>query len=182
MLRFTPRSTAAALALSAVLSCHAHAQKAPPPGDACKLLTNVEVRQVFPGARDGVHETGAERYGVASCSWKLHEGHLGLNLIDDGDDLATEVRALVEAFVGPLRPDVARHVRLIKVAALGDAALGFAEPRNDAKGIPSPIALLMVQRGGKQITLFSNRTLTEAERDAAIRSLQDLARAAVRRI
>lgn len=182
MTHFTSRSMPATLALFMVLSGPANAQKAPLPGDACNLLTNTEVRQVFPGARDGVHETGTERYGVASCSWKLNEGHLGLNLIDDGDDLATEVRALVEAFVGPLRPDAARHVRLIKVAALGDGALGFAEPRNDAKGIPSAIALLMVQRGGKQITLFSNRTLAEAERDAAMKSLQDLARAAVRRM
>lgn len=171
-----------AVALALGLALPAGAQKAAPPGDACKLLTDAEVRKVFPQAESGKRRTAVEQYGIAGCTWKHAGGMLGVNYWDKTDAIDVEIRSVVDGFVDPLKPGSEKNVRMIKVTGLGDAAMGFAEPRSEARGVHAPIALLMVQRGGRQITLFSNQLAGESDRDAAMKALQELGRAAAGRI
>lgn len=175
-------ATKCAMALALAVALPAGAQKAAIPGDACKLLTDAEVRKVFAQAETGKRRMAVEEYGIAGCTWKHAGGMLGINYWDKTDSIDVEVSSIVVGFVDPLKPGSEKNVRMIKVAGLGDAAMGFAEPRNEAKGIYAPIALLMVQRGGRQITLFSNQLAGEGDRDAAMKVLQELARAAAGRI
>ena len=172
-------TTLAALVIATSLP--ASAQKAPLPGDACKLLTDAEVRRVFTDAKAGARETSLEKYGIASCVWMDAGGRLVVNLVDEFAQIDVEARQLAEGMVDPLKPESVRNVRMIRFAGVGDAAIGFVEAKSDAKGILAPIAVLVVQRGPRQLTLYTHQ-LALRERASAQAALANLGRAAAERM
>ncbi len=171
-------TTLAAIVIATSLPVSA---KAPLPGDACKLLSDADVRRVFADATVGTRDTSLEQYGIASCVWREARGRIVVHLVDEFAQIDVEARQLAEGMVDPLKPESLRNVRMIRFAGVGDAAIGFIEAKSDARGILAPIAVLVVQRGPRQITLFTHQ-LAERERASAQAALAGLGRAAAGRM
>lgn len=149
--------------------------------DACKVLSDAEVRRVFPDAKSGTRDASLEKYGITSCQW-AGRGRFSLTLAaGDIGTIDEEIDTIAQGFVDPLKPGSIRNLRIIKFAGIGDAAMGFIETTDASKGILTTAAVVVVQRGKKQVTMFSSE-LANRDRATAQESLADLARAASKRM
>jgi len=83
--------------------------------------------------------------------------------------------------VDPLKPQAAKSLRYETIAGIGDAARAVVERRDDARGILSDVACLFTTRGDKALSLCSG-DLPKLERAHALKTLQDLGRAAAARM
>ena len=81
----------------------------------------------------------------------------------------------------PLTPDAAKHVRYETMTDVADQARAIVEPKDDTKGILTDSAILLAQRKGLQLTLMSTE-LAKRDRAAALNALEELGRAAGKRL
>ena len=150
--------------------------------DACRLLSDADVRAVFPGAGPGVPETTREQYGIRACVWETRAGRFALQRwtakpgsVDD------EIRGMALGVLDPRKPAAAASVRYETLSGIGDQAMAMVEAQNATTGILADAALLMTLRGDQLIELQSSE-LGRGDRAAALKSLSTLARAAVARL
>lgn len=170
------------LSLIAAFVCiTAQAQPKEPPGDACKLLTDAEVRRVFPDAKAAKRDTKLDQYGIGSCIWEHPGGRFAIQLTKKSGKIDDEIRGAASGNVDPLNRKARDAIRYVTVSDAGDAARAMVEPTDEKRGVIQGVAMLIAQRGDKQITLYSDQ-LPQRERDAALKALEELGRAAAKRI
>ena len=91
-----PSNTSTAAAGAAPLASAAAA-----PIDAnspCRLLTDSEVRAVFPDAKSGVPERTREEYGIRACVWDTPAGQFAVQVwASKGGSVDNEIRGLAGA-------------------------------------------------------------------------------------
>lgn len=179
MIRFRLRRlTAGAISMAALAgAASAHA------ADPCKLLTDAEVRSVFPGARSGQPERTREKYGIQACQWTHPAGSFALQLwaAKKAGVHEDEIRGLALGFVDPLSNAAKKSVRYEKIAGVGDGATAVVETESKQRGILGDVAMLVTQRGTQLVELQSS-DLARGDRAAALRGLTQLAIAAVARL
>ena len=153
-----------------------------PKGDPCKLLTDAEVRKVFPKASTAKPERTREKYGIAACLWEHPAGRFAVQLMHaDPKSTVEEARGLAIGFVDPLKPGAARNLRFEKIADVGEEAVAVVEQQDEKKGILADAAYLITQRGDRQIMILA-MDLARADRAVALRTLADFGRAAAGRL
>ena len=154
----------------------------PATDDACRLLSDADVRAVFPGAGHGVRETTREKYGIRACVWETKGGRFALQRwTAKPSTVGDEIRGMALGVLDPLKPAARSSVRYETIAGIGDQAMAMVESQSDARGILADAAMLMTQRGDQLIELQSSE-LGRGDRGAALQSLTTLARAAVARL
>lgn len=168
------------LAVCITAAAQAQSDK-PPPGDPCKLLTDAELSSVFQDIKPAKRDTSTDKYGIASCEWKHGGGRFVAQLMKGEDTIESELRTRAMGIIDPLKSSRSNPVRYVTVKGVGDAALAFVEPRDEKRGVLNGLAVLIAQRGDKQVVLFSG-DLPLRERNAALKVLEDLGRAAVKRL
>jgi len=150
-----------------------------PTDHPCKLLTDTEVRRVFPGAQGG---TIRKESGVPTCSWKSSGGTFVIVLSSkELQPIEKEMKGWSLAFLDPLMPGAARAVRYETLSDVGDRAMAVVERADVPRGILTDLAALITQRQNRQALLFSTELATR-ERAAALRALADLGRAVAKRL
>ena len=152
-----------------------------PAGDPCKLLTDAEVGQVFPGAKIGKRERN-EDLGFVACTWNSPGGYLRVQIFNREPNISIEeeIELYTVGFVGSFNPEALRAVRLETVKNVGDHALAAVE-RADAPRIIQDAAVIVVQRGQRTIYISSTQ-LAKRERIPALKALEELGRAAANRL
>lgn len=175
----------AAMALFLTLSIQAGAamaQGGAAKPNPCKLLTDAEVRAVFPDAKAARLDLGKEKYGIFTCVWDHAGGRFfAQQRTGDLESFAVEGRGLIDGFIDPLKPGAAKVVRFENVKGVGDRAMAVVERRDPARGILNDIAQLVTQRANRQVILFSSQ-LPQRDRAAALKALEELGRAAAQRL
>lgn len=148
----------------------------------CALLTDAEVRAVFPGAKAGSPERSREQYGIHACVWDTPSGSFALQQwAAKGGTVDNEIRGLAAGFVSPVNPNAAKAVRYETVPNLGEQAMVLVEKQDDTRGILTDAAVLVTLRGGQFLELQSQE-LARGDRAAAVQSLGTLGRSAVARL
>lgn len=149
--------------------------------DPCTLLTTAEVQHAFPGATAGRLDRDLEKYGLVRCEWKYSGGSLIIITGADTDPVKEEAQSMALTFLDPLRSDAPGHVRYEKLPGVGDEAIAAVERADKAKGFMQDGAILVVQRGTRQISMLSS-DLARRERADALRVLSDLGKAIAKRL
>lgn len=147
----------------------------------CGLLTNEEVRRIFPDARNGTLDRRNEKHGILNCEW-AHKG--GRFMIVAGEEYQTpaeEARGWVDSFVDPMNGSASSRVRFETISGVGDAAVAVVERADKAKGFMQNGAYIVVRRAQRQVMLASPDLATR-ERAAALAALTELGRAAAGRL
>ena len=174
----TPPDRPAAAATTSL----ATATSPPATDDACRLLSDADIRAVFPGAGKGVRETTREKYGIRACVWETKGGRFALQRwTAKPGTVGDEIRGMALGVLDPLKPAARTSFRYETMAGIGDQAMAMVEAQNESRGILADAALLMTQRGEQLIELQSSE-LGRGDRAAALQSLATLARAAVARL
>ena len=153
-----------------------------PATDPCGLLTDAEVRKVFPDAERGRLDRRLEAHGIVSCLWD-HPGGQFIAQFFKGEPAAVEdeIRSRASGFVDPVKPGARANVRYETLAGVGDRAVAAIERADNQTGILSDFALLVVRRGNRQVA-FQSTQLAARERAAALEALEGLGRAAAKRM
>jgi len=139
------------------------------------------VQQAFPGATAGRLDRELEKYGLLRCEWKHSGGRLILITGADTDPVKVEAQSMADTFLDPLRSDAGRHVRYEKLSGVGDEAIAIVEREDKVKGFMQSAAILVVQRGTRQVSMLSSE-LAHRERADALRVLSDLGKAIAKRL
>lgn len=163
-------------------SAEATASEAPSASDPCSLLTTAEVRSVLPDANAGKREHRTDEYGIASCLWDTPKGRLALQVSAAEEGPPNEIVGLV--VMGNLDPGNRKAneaIRYETLEGIGDQAVAVVESRNEERGILGDITAAGVRRGSHDMVLMSS-PLGGGDRDAALKSLTELARAAAARM
>jgi len=172
----------ALLALAAASSAVAQKPAAPALGNPCQLLTDAEVRAVFSGAKAGRVDHRREEYGVTDCIWDFPGGSFGLQLsAAPSQSFDEEVKGNTTGFLDPMKGGAERAIRFETVKGVGDRATAIVEATDRNRGILTNIAMLIAQRGKRQIVLGSP-DLVKRDRAAALKALEDLGKAAASRL
>ncbi|HUQ11998.1 MAG TPA: hypothetical protein VM146_16905 [Steroidobacteraceae bacterium] len=153
----------------------------PNPDDPCSLLTDGEVRAVFPGAQSGKRDHRQDEYGMATCIWELRTNQFGVQIFDSTTSADGEARGRMLGFLDPLKPALREQLAYDTVAGLGDEATAVAVKGDEQRGIFNDANLLVVRRGKKMLVLSTLR-LVDDSTDASKRALQALAKASVARL
>lgn len=153
-----------------------------PAGHPCGLLTDAEVRRVFPNAARGKPDPRLEKHGIDTCVWD-HPGGLFSAQIEKTEPAApeSEIRSRASGSVDPVNRAARGNVRYETLAGVGDRAIAVVERADAQRGILSDMALLVVRRGGRQVVFMSTQ-LAERDRAAALAALTELGRAAAGRL
>lgn len=176
-----PAAKPAAPAVTSITAA-APAVAAPAGDDPCRLLSDAEVRGIFPGAKTGVRETTREQYGIRACVWATQSGNFALQRwTAKAGSVDNEIRGLALGFVDPVNPAARAAVRYDNVPGVGDQAMALVETRDDKRGILADAAILITQRGDQLIELQS-QDLARGDRAAAVQALTTLGRAAAARL
>jgi hypothetical protein len=166
-------------ALSLLLALAAPADAADSAADdPCRLLTQVEMAAVMPGAKAGQPERSREKYGISACVWEWNGGSFALQKLPGKHGAASEIRGLVSGYTDPL----AHHsVRYEAMPGVGDAAQAVVEPVDAARGVIPDMAMLVTHRGGHVLALQC-AALARGDRTAALKTLATLGRTAATRL
>lgn len=152
------------------------------PDSPCRLLTDAEVRAVFPNAGPGERERTREQYGIAACVWSGDFGRFVAQTWEaKGNTAEQEARGLSNGFVDPLNPAAGNSVRYESVAGVGEQASAIVESQDTQRGILTDIAMLVARKDGQMLVLMSD-DLTHRDRSEALAKLQSLARSAAARL
>ena len=84
--------------------------------DACKLLTDAEVRSVFPDAKSG--ERTREECGIAGCAWRNAKGDVVLGIdqyTSESNSVEKDARGFVHGVIDPLKPSAISAVRVKQI-------------------------------------------------------------------
>lgn len=148
----------------------------------CRLLTDAEVRAVFPDAKTGKRNRSREEYGISACQWSGAHGDFVAEVWKaKGSSADNEIRGLMGGFVDPRMAAAEKNVRYESVSGVGDQACAVVEIEDEQRGVLSNVALLVARRGD-QILALSSPELPHRERGAALRALRELGRVAARRL
>ncbi len=150
--------------------------------DPCKVLTDADVRKVFPDAKSGQRERRNEQYGMVACLWDYSGGRFYVQLsVEQPGTVKNEIRGISLGFVDPLKSGAAANVRYETIKGVGDEAMAIVEPADAKRGILTDSAYLITQRGDQQAMLFSS-TLANRDRAEALKKLEELGKAAAGRL
>ena len=150
-----------------------------PAADPCALLTDAEVRKVFPDAKAGERDRSTDEFGIASCVWKHPGGRFALQVqTSEPGTVKNEIEGLAG---GATDMGADRNLRYETLSDVGDQAMAVVERADEARGILQDIAVLIAQRGDLQVNLMSS-DLASRERAEALQTLAKLGRAAVQRL
>ena len=150
--------------------------------DPCKLLTDAEVRKVFPDAKPGQRERTREQYGIVACLWEHPGGRFAVQVTHEKPGTVdNEIRGMAMGSVDPLNPAARKAVRYETIKGVGDQAMAIVEPADKKRDILDSVAYLITQRGDQQIMLMSN-ALASRDRAAALKALEELGKTAVNRL
>ncbi|MFN0303971.1 MAG: hypothetical protein ACKVQU_26865 [Burkholderiales bacterium] len=153
-----------------------------PKGDPCKVLTDADVRKVFPDAKSGQRERRNEQYGMTACFWDYPGGRFAVQVsVEQPGTVKNEIRGMSLGFVDPLKAGAAANVRYETIKGVGDDAMAIVEPADAKRGILTDSAYLITQRGDQQAMLFSS-TLARRDRAEALKKLEELGKAAAGRL
>lgn len=154
-----------------------------PAGHPCQLLTDSEVRDVFPGAAAGARDGTLDKYGIATCRWDLPTDRFVVQMLKTGSgSVADELRSRASGSVDPMTQGAMERVRFETVAGVGDEAMAIVEKADASSGILSDMAVLVMQRGEHRAVLFTGTSLAGGGRAAALKSLEALGRSAAKRL
>jgi hypothetical protein len=168
------------VAARAPASEQAAAAASGPATDPCGVLTTAEVRRMFPDAGVGKLDRSMEKYGMTTCIWDHPGGRFSAQFFSgEQATVDDEVRSRASAFLDPT--STAKNVRYETLDGIGDRAVAAIERSDQARGILSDFALLVVQRGERQVAFMSTQLATR-DRGAALDALAELGRAAARRL
>lgn len=158
-----------------------------PAGDPCQLLTDAEVRQLFPDAQSG-RRWDLESAGILNCQWKSPKGgspYLQLALSDSEPDesIADELKGWAAAFAtdGFKWEEALRWVRYETLNNVGDQAMAVVVAPADPQHFLQAGAMLVARRGKRSIRLEAPK-LAERGRVPALKALEELGRAAAKRL
>jgi hypothetical protein len=148
----------------------------------CRLLTDAEVRAVFPGAGAGTPEHSREQYGIGACVWSGDFGRFVLQTWKaKGRSAEDEARGLVIGFVDPLSRDSDANVRYEPVSGLDGQAWAVLETQDPSRGILSDIAMLSTVKNDQALVMLSD-DLARRDRSDALSKLRSLAQSASSRL
>lgn len=148
----------------------------------CQLLTDAEVRAVFPGTKAGQPERSREEYGIKACQWSAEGGRFVAEVWKAKDSTAdNEIHGLAEGFVDPTKPGAANNVRYEPIAGVGEQAFAVIETQDAKRGILTDIAMVVARKRDRILVLLSD-DLSHHDRAAALRSLTNLGSAAAKRL
>lgn len=152
------------------------------PDSPCRLLTDVEVRAVFPGVKAGQPERSREEYGIKACQWSADSGRFVAEVWKAKDSTAdNEIHGLAEGFIDPTNSSAANNVRYEPIAGVGEQAFAVIETQDAKRGILADIAMMVARKGDRILVLLSD-DLAHRDRASALRSLTDLGSAAAKRL
>jgi len=175
-------STAAGVDAAATSVPSAAAAPATPGEGPCALLTHGVVQRVFPGATAGQLDRRHQQHGVLTCLWEHPTGRLSIiEGADKPQPVENEAQGWTLTFLDPLRRDASRHVRYETLTGVGDQAIAIVERADQTKGFIADGAVLVVQRGSRQVTLMAPG-LARRERADALRVFEELGRAVASRL
>jgi hypothetical protein len=148
----------------------------------CRLLSDADVRKVFPDAKSGQPDLRNEKYGILYCRWEYGTGTFYVRL-DKGEpsEIESESQDLAQGFLDPLNAAANSAVRYETIPGVGDAATAAVETADAKKGVLSDFAFLFVHRAKRQIVLFSS-DLARRDRAEALKSLEALGKTAAGRL
>ena len=153
-----------------------------PAVNPCKLLNDSELRKVFAEITPGKIDRRLEAHGILSCIWDHAGGQFRVQVYEgEQGTIEEEIQGMSLMFLDPLTPDAAKHVRYETMTDVADQARAIVEPKDDTKGILTDSAILLAQRKGLQLTLMSTE-LAKRDRAAALNALEELGRAAGKRL
>lgn len=160
----------------------ASAPTAPPDGEVCALLTDAEVRAIFPYSGTGKAERAREKYGIKGCIWEDRNGRLGMQLMAaDGHSAKSAMRDMAEGFIDPLRADARQHVRFEPLQGLGPDATAVIESVDASKGIITKVAMMAAVKDGTTLMIFTDG-LADGDRAQSLAKLQKLGQQAYARM
>jgi hypothetical protein len=147
-----------------------------PVDNACALLADAEVRNVFPDAAAGKRNTESLQYGLDRCAWKTPTGQIGVEVSHvEAAAFEKELRAELQGAVDPRMQHAADQIVFHRVDGIGDHAIAVLEEANAQRGIYADIALLAIQRRHRMAVLMVHPASAGAP-SPALESLQELGR------
>jgi hypothetical protein len=157
-----------------------------PAGDPCKLLTLAEVRNVFANAAIGTRDDDIGN-GILRCRWRSPDGTVRLSLMDTepGDSVEGELASYAMAFVTDIEKwnEAKPRITFQILLNVGDAAMLaiVAKDEVDPKYSLQAGAMLLARRRQQSI-LLEAPNLAARGRNAAYHALEELGRAAAKRM
>ena len=125
-----------------------------PVDNACDLLTDAEMRQVFPGAESGKRNTASLEYGLDRCAWKTSTGLIGVEVSKvEAAGFEKELRAELQGAVDPRVAGALDRIAFHAIDGIADHAILIVENADAHNGIYADIALLAIQRGHRMAVL-----------------------------
>lgn len=141
----------------------AHAASTAPTDNACDLITDAEIRRVFPSAESGKRNTESLEYGLDRCAWKVSNGQIGVEVSKvEAVDFESDLRGELQAAVDPRVDGALQRIQFHAVEGIGDHAIAVLEKADAHNGLYTDIALLAIQRGQRMAVLTVPGTLSEA--------------------
>ena len=155
-----------------------------PAGDPCQLLTDAEVRHVFPDAKSGQRERNEQLGGLSNvaCKWSSPGGLLYVQIFNrkPNESIETEIGLYTMNFITVPDFELARIVRLETVNNVGERALAAVE-QADAQRHLQDGAVIVFDRGPRTIFIVAPQ-LARRGRAAALKVLEELGRAVAKRL
>jgi len=140
-------------------------------GTPCDLLTDAEVRSVFPQAGSGKRNTESLQYGLDRCAWKAADGQIGIEVSKvEAAAFEGELRAELQGTVDPLVQGALEQIRFQPISGIGDHAIAVLEKAGAKRGVYADISLLAIQRGHRMAVLM----IHNANADAPLPTLDTL--------
>ena len=128
-----------------------------PVDNACDLLTDAEIRQVFPTAAPGKRNTESLQYGLDRCAWKTPTGQIGIEVSKvEAGAFENDLRGELQGAVDPRVNGALEGIQFHKVEGIGDHAIAVLEKGDAQRGIYADITLLAIQRGHRMAVLMLN--------------------------
>jgi hypothetical protein len=142
-----------------------------PVDNPCALLTDAEMRGVFPKAESGKRNTESLQYGLDRCAWATPSGRIGVEVSKvEAAAFEEELRGELQDAVDPRVRGALDRIRFQPVPDIGDHAIAVLEKADAERGIYADIALLAVQRGHRMAVLM----IHDANPDAPLPTLDTL--------
>jgi hypothetical protein len=154
-----------------------------PAGNPCDILSASDVQKAFPGAKAGERSMRLEEYGITECSWKGPKGQVVLAVQESSSkgSVKEDIMGMAQGFTDPLKSNSLNNVRFESFGDLGSPAMGFVEKADPARSILGDGAMLIMRNGDHTISLGSSE-LAQRDRAAALKTLDELGKAAAKRL
>lgn len=155
-----------------------------PTGEPCTILPLAEVQKAFPGAKAGERSPRLEQYGTTECSWKGPNGSIVLVVqesFNSGASAKEDALGMAQGFTDPFKPQSQKNVRIEAFPGLKVDAAAFVETTDAKRGILGEGALMELRKGEHNVSIGSPE-LPRRDRAAALKTFEDLGRAASNRL